>query len=146
MTRQLKRTRHPGIFEAGARYVVRYRDGSGRQRQRSCRTLEEAKRFRAKVTLNPATATPRSGPTVAEYAEEWLGALVGLRPGTAMEYRQCRSSRRSDGATSTSAMSHRWPSGGGIDDGTASRTQRLSEARAPSRCHRNSLESLRRTD
>src|ERR671918_2616264 len=87
MTRQLKRTRHPGIFEAGARYVVRYRDGSGRQRQRSCRTLEEAKRFRAKVTLNPATATPRSGPTVAEYAEEWLGALVGLRPGTAMEYR-----------------------------------------------------------
>lgn len=87
MTRPLKRTRHAGIFGAGASYVVRYRDQSGRQRQRSCRTLDEAKRFRAKVTLNPAVATSRSGPTVAEYAEDWLGTLVGVRPGTAMEYR-----------------------------------------------------------
>src|SRR6266545_2399018 len=88
MTPPLKRTRHPGIFEAGGSYVVRYRDHSGRQRQRTCRTLDEAKRLRAKVTLNPAAGTPRSGPTVSEYAEEWLGMLVGVRPGTAIEYRR----------------------------------------------------------
>lgn len=88
MTLPLKRTRHPGIFEAGGQYVVRYRDHSGRQRQRTCRTLDEAKRVRARATLNPATGTPRSGPTVSEYSEEWLAMLAGVRPATAKEYRR----------------------------------------------------------
>jgi hypothetical protein len=70
MTARLKRTRHPGIYETGESYVVRYRDQSGRQRQKTCRTLDEAKRWRAKVTLNPATGSSRSGPTVSEYAED----------------------------------------------------------------------------
>src|SRR6266508_4102176 len=88
MTPPLKRTRHPGIFEAGGHYVVRYRDHSGRQRQKTCRTLDEAKRVRAKVTLNPAAGSPRSGPTVAEYADDWLSMLAGVRPATAIEYRR----------------------------------------------------------
>jgi len=88
MTERLKRTRHPGIYESGRSYVVRYRDQSGRQRQKSCQTVDEAKRFRAKVTLNPAAGSPRSGPTVAEYAEEWLSVLAGVRPATAIEYRR----------------------------------------------------------
>lgn len=67
---------------------MRYRDHSARQRQKTCRTLEEAKRFRAKVTLNPAAGSPRSGPTVSEYADEWLGMLAGVRPATATEYRR----------------------------------------------------------
>jgi integrase len=88
VTERLKRTRHPGIYETGRSYVVRYRDHSGRQRQKTCQTLDEAKRFRAKVTLNPAAGSPRSGPTVAEYAEEWLSMLAGVRPATAIEYRR----------------------------------------------------------
>jgi integrase len=88
MTERLKKTRHPGIFEAGSSYIVRYRDLSGRQRQKTCGTLDEAKRFRAKVTLNPAAGSPRSGPTVSEYAEEWLSMLAGVRPATAIEYRR----------------------------------------------------------
>jgi integrase len=88
MTARLKRTRHPGIYETGSSYIVRYRDASGRQRQKTCRTLDEAKRFRAKVTLNPAAGSPRSGPTVAEYADEWLSMLAGVRPATAVEYRR----------------------------------------------------------
>ena len=88
MTASLKKTRHPGIFQAGPAYVVRYRDHDGRQRQRTCRTLEEAKSVRAKVTLNPAAGSPRSGPTVEEYATEWLDALVAVRAATAIEYRR----------------------------------------------------------
>lgn len=88
MTDRLKRTRHPGIFETGNAYIVRYRDQSGRQRQKTCQTLDEAKRFRAKATLNPAAVSPRSGPTVSEYAEEWLSMLAGVRPATASEYRR----------------------------------------------------------
>jgi integrase len=88
MTHRLKRTKHPGIFETGETYVVRYRDLGGRQRQKTCQTLDEAKRFRAKVTLNPAAVSPRSGPTVSEYADEWLSMLAGVRPATAIEYRR----------------------------------------------------------
>src|SRR5438046_2943518 len=88
MTARFERTRHPGIYETGSSYIVRYRDASGRQRQKTSRTLEEAKRFRAKVTLNPAAGSPRSGPTVAEYADEWLSMLAGVRPATAVEYRR----------------------------------------------------------
>ncbi len=33
MTERLKKTRYPGIFEAGSSYIVRYRDLGGRQRQ-----------------------------------------------------------------------------------------------------------------
>jgi integrase len=88
MTDRLKRTKHPGIFETGKAYIVRYRDLGGRQRQKTCQTLDEAKRFRAKVTLNPAAVSPRSGPTVCEYAEEWLSMLAGVRPATAIEYRR----------------------------------------------------------
>jgi hypothetical protein len=88
VTERLKRTRHPGIYETGTSYVVRYRDQSGRQRQKTAQTLDEAKRFRAKVTLNPAAVSPRSGPTVAEYAKEWLSLLAGVRPATAIEYRR----------------------------------------------------------
>jgi integrase len=88
MTARLKRTRHPGIYESAKSYVVRYRDQSGRQRQKTCRTLDEAKRWRAKVTLNPTAGSPRSGPTVAEYAEDWLTMLAGVRPATAIEYRR----------------------------------------------------------
>jgi integrase len=88
MTRLIKRTRHAGIFEVGNGYVVRYRDHTGRQRQHACRTLDDAKRFRAKVTLNPASVSPRTGPTVSEYAEEWLSLLAAVRAATAAEYRR----------------------------------------------------------
>jgi hypothetical protein len=88
MTGFLKRTRHAGIYETDRGYVVRYRDHTGRQRQHACSTLDDAKRFRAKVTLNPASGSPRSGPTVSEYAAEWLSMLAGVRPATAAEYRR----------------------------------------------------------
>jgi integrase len=88
MTRSLKRTRHAGIYETTTGYVVRYRDHTGRQRQHACRTLDDAKRFHAKATLNPASSSPRSGPTVNEYAEEWLSLLAAVRAATAVEYRR----------------------------------------------------------
>ena len=88
MTALLTRTKDPGIFKAGPSYIVRYRDHAGKQRQKTCTTLTEAKRFRAKVTLNPAAGSPRSGPSVTEYATEWLAMLAGVRPATASEYRR----------------------------------------------------------
>jgi integrase len=46
MAAKLERTRTPGIFKRGSRYVFSYRV-NGKQRWESCRTLEEARRAKA---------------------------------------------------------------------------------------------------
>ena len=48
MAAPLVKTRYPGVFKRGGRYVAIYRDGDGRQRQESCRTLDEARLVRSK--------------------------------------------------------------------------------------------------
>ena len=46
MAAKLEKTRTPGIFKRGSRYVFSYRV-SGKQRWESCRTLDEARRRKA---------------------------------------------------------------------------------------------------
>jgi len=46
MAAPLVKTRTPGIFKRGSRYVFSYRV-NGRQRWESCRTLEEARRAKS---------------------------------------------------------------------------------------------------
>src|SRR4051794_2294071 len=43
--RKLVKTKTPGVFKRGGRYVVVYRAG-GRQRKQSCKTLDEARRVK----------------------------------------------------------------------------------------------------
>ena len=49
--RDLVPTSTPGIYKRGSRYVIRYRDPHGKQRQRSARTLAEARRLEAHPTV-----------------------------------------------------------------------------------------------
>ena len=44
-TRTLSKTTTPGVYKRGDQYVIRYRDPEGKQRQRSARTLAEARRM-----------------------------------------------------------------------------------------------------
>jgi hypothetical protein len=46
MPARLEKTRTPGIFKRGTRYVFSYRV-DGKQRWESCRTLDEARRAKA---------------------------------------------------------------------------------------------------
>jgi hypothetical protein len=46
MAAPLEKTRTPGVFKRGSRYVFSYRV-DGKQRWESCRTLEEARRAKA---------------------------------------------------------------------------------------------------
>lgn len=85
---------HPGIFKRGGRYVVTYRDPSGRQRKRFTRTIKEARdvqaMFRADVRRGEYRELSRV--TLADYASEWIVSYTGrtsrgLGEGTRDDYR-----------------------------------------------------------
>lgn len=93
--RTLVKTRWPGIYQRGGAYVVRFRDATGRQRQRAARTLAEAKRVRAEVTADVARGEyrPDARTTFAAYAATWPDHYAGrtgrgIRPQTLAEYRR----------------------------------------------------------
>lgn len=94
-TRKLEPTSSPGIYRRGGGYVVRFRDLSGRQRQRAARTLAEARRLRSELTADVARGEyrPDTRITFAAYAERWAESYTGrtataLRPETLREYRR----------------------------------------------------------
>lgn len=78
MAAPLTKTRHPGIYKRGNRYVVRYRV-NGSQRQESARTLEEALRLkRARETdRDRGEFEAQSRIPFREYADEWIERYQG---------------------------------------------------------------------
>ena len=71
---KLERTRTPGIYKRGGRYVVVRRDLSGRQRKLFARTLAEARRLKGKPPDELTAQRFRFGP----YACEWIVGFKGL--------------------------------------------------------------------
>lgn len=78
-TRKLVKTKHPGIYERGNTYVVRFRDPSGKQTQRSARTLAEARRLKAELTTDVLRGEYRADTkvTFTEYADQWPKEYAG---------------------------------------------------------------------
>jgi hypothetical protein len=92
--RRLVRTRVPGVYRRGDRYVVRYRDPTGRARKRSARTPAEARRIKAEVNADVSRGEWReqSRVTFADYARDWIETYQGrtargLREDTRRDYR-----------------------------------------------------------
>jgi integrase len=88
-------TSTPGIYKRGSRYVVRYRDPHGRQRQRSAATLAEARSLRAAMLADVARGEYRalSRVTFADYAKTWITTYQGrtsrgIRPETVADYKR----------------------------------------------------------
>ncbi len=88
-------TSTPGIYKRGSRYVVRYRDPHGRQRQRSAATLAEARSLRAAMVADVARGEYRalSRITFADYAKTWITTYQGrtsrgIRPETVVDYKR----------------------------------------------------------
>src|SRR5213593_2145465 len=93
--RRLVRTKTPGIYKRGNRYIVRYRDPAGRERKRFARTLAEARDLKATETADVKRGEYRamSRVTFAEYAASWLKTYSGrtqhgIRASTMVEYRR----------------------------------------------------------
>jgi hypothetical protein len=94
-SRKLVRTSSPGVFQRGRRYVVVYRDPSGRQRKRAARTLAEARKLKASLTTDVARGEYRSVSSVrfCDYWPEWIDSYSGrtsrgFRENTRAEYRR----------------------------------------------------------
>jgi integrase len=94
MSAKLERTRTPGIFKRGSRYVFSYRV-NGVQRWESCRTLEEARRAKAarQTDIGRGEFEERSRLTLREYATEWIERYHGrgrrgFRDDTRDDYRR----------------------------------------------------------
>ena len=70
MAATMEKTSTPGIYRRGGRYVVVYRDDTGRQRKESTRTLDEARRRKAKriTQVDEDYLLPRPRQTFAAYA------------------------------------------------------------------------------
>lgn len=72
--RMIAVSRHPGVYQKGSRYLVRWRH-HGRQKTRSFRTLTEASRFKAKTASGDTQATSRM--LFRRYAAEWANSYTG---------------------------------------------------------------------
>jgi integrase len=72
-------SKHSGIYRRGSRYVVRYRDPTGRSRQQSAATLAQARDLRASLLADVARGEYRqlARITFAQYAPEFLAHYVG---------------------------------------------------------------------
>lgn len=78
-SRELVATSVPGVFRRGGRYVVRYRDPQGRQRQRAARTLTEARALKAQLASDIVRGEyrPTSTITFGAYAVSWIATYQG---------------------------------------------------------------------
>ena len=75
----LQRTRTAGVYKRGGRYVVRFRDTSGKQRKRFAKTYKEAVRLKAALSTDVHRGEYRevSRVTFADYASTWLDSYAG---------------------------------------------------------------------
>ena len=93
MSARMMKTRHPGIFKRGSRYIVVYYV-AGRQKKESTRTLEEARKLKAARQADVARGEFQEATrlTFREYASEWVdryqGRGRGFRESTRGEYRR----------------------------------------------------------
>ncbi|MCB0828871.1 MAG: site-specific integrase [Solirubrobacterales bacterium] len=79
MAAKHERTRTPGIYRRGSRYVVAYRDPEGVQRRESTRTLDDArnlKRERERAVKAGSYQAPQRL-LFGQYATEWIGEYQG---------------------------------------------------------------------
>lgn len=78
MASRLERTKTPGLFKRGSRYVFSYRV-DGKQRWESCRTLEEARRAKAarQTDIGRGEFQQRSRLALHEYLCDWIERYQG---------------------------------------------------------------------
>jgi integrase len=90
----LVKTATPGIYRRGGRYVVTFRDLSGKQRKKAARTLAEARALKGQLTADVRRGEYRElkKVTFAEYAPRWIANYGGrtdrgIGSGTRADYR-----------------------------------------------------------
>src|SRR2546430_5504193 len=78
--RRLQQTKTPGIYRRGNRYVVVFRDMSGKQRKRFAKTAAEARALKSALTADVNRNEyddEDSKLTFADYARRWIETYDG---------------------------------------------------------------------
>jgi integrase len=95
MPAALEKTKTPGIYRRGNRYAVIFRDADGKQRQRTARTMDEARKLKAARTADVARGEfhEQSQVGFGEYAPKWVERYRGtgrrgFRESTRDDYRR----------------------------------------------------------
>ena len=95
MTAKMVKTKTPSVYKRGNRYVIAYRDASGKQKYETFRTYDQARREKKKrdTDVDRGTLDEQSSLTLRAYAEEWIERYLGRRKGgfrdaTREEYRR----------------------------------------------------------
>jgi site-specific recombinase XerD len=85
---KMERTRLPGIYKRGSRFVAVYRDPDGVQRKKAFRTQGEAAAFKKaqEVAIHEGTYQAPSTITLHAYMDEWLPAYDQIRENTRDDY------------------------------------------------------------
>lgn len=93
ITRKLEKTKHPGIYKRGTRYVVVYRDPAGQQRKRAATTMAEARAIKDSVRtdISRGEYVPQTKQTLADYYATWIVSYLGrtkrgIRENTRADY------------------------------------------------------------
>src|SRR3954454_6983102 len=78
MAAPMVKTKYPGIYKRGSRYVVRYRV-NGEHKSESARTLDEARRLQQarRTDIDRGEFHERSRVTFRAYADEWIDRYQG---------------------------------------------------------------------
>lgn len=99
----LKKTNIPGVYERGNRYVVTFRDASGKSRKRFAKTKAEARALKAALTtdVNRGEHVEEDRSAFSDYARRWIETYDGrtargVRPGTLRDYRRALGLRLGD--------------------------------------------------
>jgi integrase len=95
MAASFERTSVPGVYRRGGRYVVTFRDETGRQRKRSAATLAEARALKSTLVADLARGdfVEESRVRFADYARDWVAGYQGrtsrgIRARTIDDYRR----------------------------------------------------------
>jgi len=85
---KMEKTRIPGIYSRGSRYVAVYRDDEGIQRKKAFRTQGEAAAFKKKqeVAVEDGSYQAPSQVTLHEYLDAWLPVYDQIRENTRDDY------------------------------------------------------------
>lgn len=90
---KLERTKTPGVYRRGGRYVVTFTDPAGRRKKRFARTYKEAVRVKSELRTDVGRGDYREQQRVAfsDYAAEWIDTYTGrtasgIRPQTREDY------------------------------------------------------------
>lgn len=95
MPAEMVKTKTPGVYKRGGRYVVVYRDGTGAQRKESARTYDDARALKSKrdAQVDAGEYHAASREPFRKYAERWVERYQGtgrrgFREGTRDDYRR----------------------------------------------------------